>query len=124
MSRLPPRSTPTDTLFPYTTLFLSPPYSRGSAGHQAGHDRRGDAALLPRLRDERDRVARAPGCPRRPEAGASPHSLRTAGGWLRQGEAVPPVGTHRRARAWPVPAARRHAALRRPVAHGPYLPYA
>src|SRR3546814_4381063 len=29
MIRRPPRSTRTDTLFPYTTLFRSPPYRRG-----------------------------------------------------------------------------------------------
>src|SRR3546814_4080068 len=32
MIRRPPRSTRTDTLFPYTTLFRSPAFSR-SAGH-------------------------------------------------------------------------------------------
>src|SRR3546814_19083596 len=32
MIRLPPRSTRTDTLFPYTTLFRSPP--RGTVVHQ------------------------------------------------------------------------------------------
>src|SRR3546814_2245466 len=32
MIRRPPRSTPTDTLFPYTTLFRSHPVDRGGAG--------------------------------------------------------------------------------------------
>src|SRR3546814_9784661 len=45
MIRLPPRSTRTDTLFPYTTLFRSADLSgfdRGPAGahHQVGHHER------------------------------------------------------------------------------------
>src|SRR3546814_16365125 len=45
MIRRPPRSTRTDTLFPYTTLFRSPeePDEHGSLRHRAG-DRR-DAAV-------------------------------------------------------------------------------
>src|SRR3546814_2848473 len=34
MTRRPPRSTRTDTLFPYTTLFRSPHYACAAAGHQ------------------------------------------------------------------------------------------
>src|SRR3546814_14341878 len=34
MLRLPPRSTRTDTLFPYTTLFRSNPLARVSGAHQ------------------------------------------------------------------------------------------
>src|SRR3546814_20744816 len=37
MRRRPPRSTRTDTLFPYTTLFRSPGTAGGS-GHHAGKD--------------------------------------------------------------------------------------
>src|SRR3546814_20146564 len=53
MIRRPPRSTRTDTLFPYTTLFRSPGRPRG--GHVprthrgAGHYRRGLLAPLPSL---------------------------------------------------------------------------
>src|SRR3546814_14870779 len=43
MIRRPPRSTRTDTLFPYTTLFRSP--DRGRAGVSAGASRRGAAQL-------------------------------------------------------------------------------
>src|SRR3546814_8455531 len=49
MSRRPPRSTRTDTLFPYTTLFRSPRRGRGRHGEGgrgglAQGDDRGDAA--------------------------------------------------------------------------------
>src|SRR3546814_2792180 len=48
MIRRPPRSTRTDTLFPYTTLFRS---IRRSAGHcRDGDRRRGDAAAGTRPR--------------------------------------------------------------------------
>src|SRR3546814_5702867 len=43
MSRLPPRSTLTDTLFPDTTLFRSP--GAGSQGRRLGPDREPDAGL-------------------------------------------------------------------------------
>src|SRR3546814_13512084 len=39
MIRRPPRSTRTDTLFPYTTLFLSAPRVRASAAGQQGECR-------------------------------------------------------------------------------------
>src|SRR3546814_11862142 len=39
MIRRPPRSTRTDTLFPYTTLFRSAHYSRLSEPQPAGHPR-------------------------------------------------------------------------------------
>ena len=53
-------------------------------------DRGGDAALLPRLRDERDRGARAARRARRPQAGPPAHPLHDAGGRLhpRQGAAA------------------------------------
>src|SRR3546814_4196096 len=59
MIRRPPRSTRTDTLFPYTTLFLSRhgrlrrhPEDRGGA-HLAQGSRRGHALGLPRHRQVR-----------------------------------------------------------------------
>src|SRR3546814_6407004 len=39
MNRPPPRSTRTDTLFPYTTLFRSRPQARGRARHGARRSR-------------------------------------------------------------------------------------
>src|SRR3546814_2011510 len=39
MIRRPPRSTRTDTLFPYTTLFRSSPGSRGRSRHATGQSR-------------------------------------------------------------------------------------
>src|SRR3546814_10334558 len=36
MIRRPPRSTRTDTLFPYTTLFRSPLYARVAKGYRPG----------------------------------------------------------------------------------------
>src|SRR3546814_13886896 len=46
MIRRPPRSTRTDTLFPYTTLFRSASALQGGFG---ADDRSGAAALLPHL---------------------------------------------------------------------------
>src|SRR3546814_1408955 len=72
MIRLPPRSTRTDTLFPYTTLFRSPPRrARGAAarGERPLRPRR-DGRVLPALQPQfrrglllRDRAApgRLPG---------------------------------------------------------------
>src|SRR3546814_14193987 len=41
MLRRPPRSTRTDTLFPYTTLFRSPrPRRRGACGAEGGREKR------------------------------------------------------------------------------------
>src|SRR3546814_20079 len=45
MIRRPPRSTRTDTLFPYTTLFRSPKRSAAVLGHTA-QERWGDATDL------------------------------------------------------------------------------
>src|SRR3546814_10029749 len=58
MIRRPPRSTRTDTLFPYTTLFRS-----GAAGEDAGGDAPGAAAP--------GAGARATGCDRGGAAGAA-----------------------------------------------------
>src|SRR3546814_12276753 len=38
MIRRPPRSTRTDTLFPYTTLFRSDQHANGNAEHRGRHD--------------------------------------------------------------------------------------
>src|SRR3546814_10346114 len=70
MIRRPPRSTRTDTLFPYTTLFRSP------VGHRQGHRHRADRHARPQGKDahpapgrsrDRHRLAQAPrgGCTRR-----------------------------------------------------------
>src|SRR3546814_9065470 len=62
MIRRPPRSTLTDTLFPYTTLFLSPPRAAGGDAHDRPEDR-GDRAQSHRDRSQ----ARAGGRARRSE---------------------------------------------------------
>src|SRR3546814_2569610 len=55
MIRRPPRSTRTDTLFPYTTLFRSsspPPSRHGSGGEQAVVERLGEKAGLHQRSEE------------------------------------------------------------------------
>src|SRR3546814_12934412 len=51
MIRRPPRSTRTDTLVPYTTLFRSLPVLHGGAG-AAGEGRSGAAPALPVLAEQ------------------------------------------------------------------------
>ena len=80
--------------------------------------RRGDAALVPRLRDERDRRPRAAGRPRRPETGAPPRAVRDARGQQRLEPALREVRAHRRRRDGQVPPARRLRDLRGAGAHG------
>src|SRR3546814_7189339 len=63
MIRRPPRSTRTDTLFPYTTLFRSQVEGGLCTGHRRAHPGRGDR--------RRRRVPRAVGA-RRAEAGDGP----------------------------------------------------
>ena len=111
---LPPAPPPPD----------APPPPPAAARHRADHHRRGDAPLLPRLRHERDRGARAARCARRPEAGAAPHPLRDEGRRLRLDAAVPQVRAHRRRRDGQVSPARRHGDLRRHGAHGAGLLHA
>src|SRR3546814_14180536 len=53
--RRPPRSTRTDTLLPYTTLFRSP----GAVGDQAPHDRLADARRA--TRHQRDAISKGLG---------------------------------------------------------------
>src|SRR3546814_4078284 len=57
MIRRPPRSTRTDTLFPYTTLFRSVPGADGVAepGTDRGHATRRGAAAAPGTAARRDR---------------------------------------------------------------------
>ena len=64
-----------------------------------GKPRSRDAAFLPRLRDERDRGARAAGRARRPEAGASARAVRDARGEQRLEPALREVRARRRRRA-------------------------
>src|SRR3546814_13104871 len=56
MIRRPPRSTRTDTLFPYTTLFRSP-VARGQAGYELA-DAKGRQRALRRGIDRRDEQLR------------------------------------------------------------------
>src|SRR3546814_4800580 len=70
MIRRPPRSTRTDTLFPYTTLFRSDPGFLRHPGRQ--HLRRADLAgrhLAPQLLEPGGRVARHRRRGARPRAG-------------------------------------------------------
>src|SRR5262249_58244467 len=62
----------------WISLGRQPRPATGSARpvrYSPGLDHRGDEAQLSRLRHERDRGARAAGCARRAQAGASPHPL-------------------------------------------------
>ena len=87
--------------------------------------RRRDAAVVPRLRHERDRGPRAARYSRRPEAGASAHPLRHAARW-----AWRPTGPPRKCAKivgevhGQVPPARRLGHLRRLGAHGAALLHA
>ena len=69
----------------------------------------GDAALVPRLRDERHRVAGAARRPRRPQAGAPPRAVRDVRRRVPARPGILEVLPRRRRRHGPVPPARRHA---------------
>src|SRR3546814_9749152 len=79
MIRRPPRSTRTDTLFPYTTLFRSPAGSRGSGRCDREAARAAPGAAIgqrlrrhhPRGRSQRTRTGRTPARRRRGRAGRS-----------------------------------------------------
>jgi hypothetical protein len=71
--------------------------------------RRRDAPVLPRLRHERDRGARAAGRARRPQAGASARAVRDARTRQRLQQAVQEVGARGRRRDRQVPPARRQS---------------
>src|SRR3546814_6657280 len=58
MIRRPPRSTRTDTLFPYTTLFRSEPDLFRQRAVARLHPRRGDPAARPLVQPGRRRAAR------------------------------------------------------------------
>src|SRR3546814_11149501 len=86
MSRRPPRSTRTDTLFPYTTLFRSPcPRSRNQSPSQQRNDlkdRRGISASITRdygaesaacYRPSARQDRRRSGCPRWPSRASIVH---------------------------------------------------
>src|SRR3546814_21185665 len=78
MIRRPPRSTRTDTLFPYTTLFLSPGHRRTAAATVAGagprHPARppARAARFLRRTSRRAHRAQAPGLVREGSPGTRP----------------------------------------------------
>src|SRR3546814_16262920 len=58
MIRRPPRSTRTDTLFPYTTLFRSRRPPAGTAGGEASHERLGRPSLDPLPRGAHEALPR------------------------------------------------------------------
>src|SRR3546814_16267958 len=83
MIRRPPRSTRTDTLFPYTTLFrsdrkLSLPGSEDEGGSIAAHPCIGIRALL----EEHAHGLDVPGIDCRKHLGGRRHGLRRGGGCL------------------------------------------
>src|SRR3546814_18740383 len=91
MLRRPPRSTRTDTLFPYTTLFRSGHLGQLDGGGESGHRPQGQGTL----------PAAAPGAHRaRPRAGAegpaAAHRPRA-----RRGAAIRQGGLHRKKLALP-----------------------
>ena len=92
--------------------------------NSADQPRRGDAALVSRLRHERDRGPRAPRRARRPEAGPPPGAVRDARGEQHLEPAVREVRAHCRRSAGQVPPARRHCDLRGAGAHGAGLLHA
>ena len=101
---------------PVTRKASHDPIRQGNAADQS---RGGDAAFLPRLRDERDRRPRPPRCARRPEAGASPRPVRDARGQQRLEPALQEERADRRRRDGQIPPARRQRHLRHDRAHGP-----
>src|SRR3546814_9543873 len=78
MIRRPPRSTRTDTLFPYTTLFRSPPPARAGARRDAARAPRGRVRgrgrPRGRLRPGRGRAARQGDRDRRADARSEEHT--------------------------------------------------
>src|SRR5438034_167761 len=96
------------------------PRSHGSIrqGNAAGQPGRGDAPLLPRLRDERDRGARAAGRARRPEAGPPQGALRDVRDEQRVEPALREMRARGRRRPRLIPSSRRQRHLRGAGAHG------
>src|SRR3546814_6795373 len=93
MIRRPPRSTRTDTLFPYTTLFRS--FHGSAAARPAGAALRPAADRAVALR----RPAADPALRRRPGGGVGDHAGRRPGGGGRAGRARPRRRRHVGARA-------------------------
>src|SRR3546814_11477729 len=107
MIRRPPRSTRTDTLFPYTTRVLSP----GAAPERqqpALQHRDGAAGALA------DGAGRGPGCLLRDDPDVPEGGCRTAGGSAAQPCLRPPLGAD--PLALPAAAAVRPSAARLPAA--------
>src|SRR3546814_13272747 len=124
MIRRPPRSTRTDTLFPYTTLFrsLSRQYRRGGYGvrpaRRALERRRGRSANATRRRVSYRTLRRAASAPRPPPA--SPRAVFPAAHACRRGSLLPPTrnrpaaaGTWRWRRLLPRPPAAKRPEDRR-----------
>src|SRR6266480_2404029 len=88
---------------------------QGNAARQPG---RGDAPLLPRLRDERDRGARAARRARRAEAGAPQGALRDVRDEQRVEPALREMRARGRRRPRQIPSSRRQRHLRGAGAHG------
>src|SRR3546814_15080350 len=91
MRRRPPRSTRTDTLFPYTTLFRSGRKDVTRDGRRGGGYRSwasGDAVILNGGLKRRDKVA---GCPGEFPIPAAIYSI-AAAAFLQGARAAPPVG--------------------------------
>ena len=86
--------------------------------HRGPRARAGDALVLPRLRDERDRRPGAAGRARRAQAGAPPRALRDARHRPAADPALPQVRPHRRRGDGQVPPARRLGDLRHAGADG------
>ena len=80
--------------------------------HRGARAREGDALVVSRLRDERDRRAGAARRPRRPQAGAPARALRDARPRAAAQPGVPEVRLHRRRGDGQVPPARRLGDLR------------
>ena len=98
-----------------------PRRSRAARPRRAGRPRGGDAALLPRLRDERHRRAGAAGRPGRAQAGPPQDPLRHVRLRLPAGPGIREVLPGRRRRDGPVPPARRLGDLRRAGPDGAVL---
>src|SRR5258708_37394761 len=96
------------------------PRSHGSVrqGNSSRKPGRGDAPLLPRLRDERDRGARAAGREGRAEAGAPARALRDARGEQRLAPHLRDARPRERRGPRAIPSARRRRHLLCPGAHG------
>ena len=94
------------------------PWTRAARQDRGARAREGDALLVSRLRDERDRRARAARRPRRAQAGAPARALRDARPRPAAEPGVPEVRVHRRRGDGQVPPARRLGDLRDAGADG------